>query len=123
MAGLVAVMAAISTLALNVFWVVAGWRYRGNGSKTIRALWIGYLAAPVLMASAFICSVRLKPLIHCPEPFGGDGRPMGYILGWMVLGSVISVIGVMVMAAQAKRKEAEPATPPYSEPAARPPQG
>jgi len=110
-AGLVAVLAAVSTLVLNVFWVVAGRRYRGHGAKTLRALWIGYLVAPLLMASAFAFSVRLKPLIDCPEPFGGDGRPMGYIVAWVVLGSVISVVGVMIMAEQSRRKQTEPATP------------
>jgi hypothetical protein len=126
-AAVVVTTTAIGTLALHIFWIVAALRYRGSRVRLVRLLGVAYLAMPLLIAGAFAISVDFRPLVHCSEPLGGDARPMGYTLAWLVLGSVIAFIGVIVLALQAnwktERSTAEPATAPYSEPAARSPQG
>ena len=119
--------AVLVILTLHLFWIVATLRYRGAGSRLVRRVGIAYMISPFLVGGMFVLSVGLKPLVHCNEPLGGDFRQMGYVLAWVVLGSLIALSGLIVLALQPSWKpektEAEPATAPYSEPAARAPQG
>jgi hypothetical protein len=101
-AGSVAVIAGIGgTLATHILWVVAALRYRGLARKTVNSLFGLYLTVPFLVGAAYAVSIHAKPLVNCPEPFGGDMRPIGYIVAWIVVGAAVAFAGIVVIAMQA----------------------
>lgn len=106
-AGVVVAMTVIGTVALHGFWMVVSLRYRGCGARIVRGLRTCYWLSPVLLIGFFAFSIHLKPLVHCQEPLGGDCRPIGFILAWVVVGSVIALIGLAFVALQADWRRVE----------------
>jgi len=107
-AGSVVAIAGIGgTLATHILWVVAALRYRGLARTTVKGLFGLYLSVPLLVGLAYAVSIHTKPLVNCPEPFGGDMRPVGYIVAWIVVGAAVALSGIVVIAMQADwgRKE------------------
>jgi hypothetical protein len=105
---IVLVGVTLVVLILNGGWIVQGFRYRGIRRRVItRALWF-YFAIPAASLVLFAVSVFRSPVLHYAEPFGSDGRPIGYVLVMIIYSSLVAAIGLVLLTQPTKSNQEEP---------------